>query len=66
MNTVTAQLRERGFDVKVWPALSDTCPAALQITDGDGITFYMPETATFKECLIRYAEKLDEFNAATK
>lgn len=63
MTAVAAQLRAIGFDVKVWPMVENHY---IQITDGDGITFYMPETATFKECLMRYAEKLDEFNAATK
>lgn len=65
MNTVAAQLRERGFDVKEWLSAA-SIKRHIQITDGEGITFYMLETATFKECLTRYAEKLDEFNAATK
>ncbi len=65
MNSVINQLKQLGFAVDHWQfPLEGSAAGVLQITDNTGITFYMPESATFDECERRYQEKLDEFYGA--
>jgi hypothetical protein len=55
--SVSVELASLGFEVKSWGT-------EFQITDHDGLTFYMPKTATLEQCLLRYAEKQKQFRAA--
>lgn len=58
--SVAVELGSMGFTVKAW---HQGLVTVMQITDSEGISFYMPKDATLKQCIDRYREKLNEFYA---
>jgi hypothetical protein len=63
--SVAVELGSVGFTVKEWKGVMTEsgavdCPH-LQITDSEGISFYMPKDASLGQCIQRYHEKQDEF-----
>lgn len=59
--SVAVELGSMGFTVNAWHQGEVT---VMQITDREGISFYMPKDSTLKQCIDRYREKLNEFYAA--
>lgn len=61
-SVTTAILRTLGFDVKPWTMELESGPTPmLQVTNAEGVTFYVREDCTASEALNRYTEKLKEF-----
>lgn len=69
MTTLTEQLKECGFDCKVWPCgeFAGISMAALQITDlKTAATVYIPESSTLEHALEMITTKNLAFRLADK
>ncbi len=62
MNSTASILRSMGFDCVGWKMpLEGGDTEMLQITDGDGISWYVRADCTVTDALNRYRQKLQDF-----